>query len=127
MTVFLVALGAYLLLEIYNVLWAGGFILGVVFRHARAMLRGHRIVSVPKELVSPLACGLISSGSQLVVAGGHEWDGLSVSRFALPSTISGFPNGTSLEVINTGRDWLEVRAIDQLGAERSETSHPNQS
>jgi hypothetical protein len=117
-------LTAYLLAECLNFFIVGSSLTRGICRVFRQILHGSKEIELPEDLKLAAANGLLSVGSEVVVGSECEWNGTTVSRFAVsPDAVNQEP-GTRMKVVRLTRNRIELRTVlcEECGS-RSGNAH----
>ena len=75
------------------------------------MLHGSKEFALPEDLKIAATNGLLTVGSEVVVGTEHQWDGITVKRFAVSPTIVHAEEGTIMQIIRLTRNSMELKPI----------------
>lgn len=110
-TFFGILVAVYILAECVNLYMVGSSLIGGGFRIARQLLHGSKEVTLPEDLKIAATNGLITVGSELVVGTGHQWEGATVSRFAISPPIVHADVGARMKIIRLTRNSMELKPL----------------
>ncbi len=106
-----VLLGLYLIAECVSLCSVGRDLTRGVVRLARRKLHGSREIPLTQDLRIAAANGLLKVGSEIVVGTEHQWNGVTVSRFAVAPSIAQAEAGVILQVIRLEAESIEVKPL----------------
>jgi len=106
-----VLLAIYVLVECVNVFMIGSSMTRSLIRIARQIFHGSKDVALPEDLKIAAANGLLTVGSEVVVGDQHQWDGVTVKRFAVAPSIVHAESGVVMQIIRITRDRMELKPL----------------
>jgi hypothetical protein len=108
-TVFIaIVILAFVFLEAFNVMVLGVSISKRIIRFIRTKRHGSKYLPWTESLGIAAANGLLSVGSEMIVAEECEFTGITVTRFAIHPLEANEKSGTILTVIGMHQDGIEV-------------------
>lgn len=99
----------FLGLELLNFFLVGRGLIAWLIQISRTCLTGTRLIEIPENLTDPIANGLITVGSQLIVGESCEWSEDQVARFAISPELVREAPGSLLLVTRIDQSRLNFK------------------